>query len=88
MAEQWTVEEITRRVKQVTANQLQVDVESIRPENHYVDDLGADSLDLTELAIAFEDEFDLEIPDSDFNHLSTVSGVVEYLKGRLSISDH
>ncbi|MFX4302423.1 acyl carrier protein [Alicyclobacillus tolerans] len=88
MAEQWTVEEITRRVKQVTANQLQVDVESIRPKNHYVDDLGADSLDLTELAIAFEDEFDLEIPDSDFNHLSTVSGVVEYLKGRLSISDH
>ncbi|WEG10989.1 acyl carrier protein [Pullulanibacillus sp. KACC 23026] len=77
-----TKEQIEERVRKVVGEQLQVDSEKIKGDSLFVDDLGADSLDLTELAIAFEDEFDLEIPESDFGQLATVSGVVTYLHTR------
>ncbi|GMA64697.1 acyl carrier protein [Alicyclobacillus fastidiosus] len=79
-----TKEQIEQKVKNVVVNQLQVEAEEVHANSLFVDDLGADSLDLTELAVAFEDEFELEIPEADFGQLSTVAGVVEYIQGRLA----
>lgn len=81
--EKLTEQEIENRVKKVVAAQLQVDQGKIKKNSLFVDDLGADSLDLTELAIAFEDEFNLEIPEADFDEIATVSGVVAYLGKKL-----
>ena len=53
------------RIKEIIADQLGIDVEQIKPESKFVDDLGADSLDVVELIMAFEEEFDVEIPDED-----------------------
>lgn len=78
-----TKEQIQEKVLSVVCTQLQVDRSEVKMTSLFVDDLGADSLDLTELAVAFEDEFDIEIPDSDFGQLATVSGVVEYISHRL-----
>ncbi|MBX5437460.1 MAG: acyl carrier protein [Alicyclobacillaceae bacterium] len=75
--------EIEERVRKVVCNYLQVAPEKVTPDSHFVDDLGADSLDLTELAVAFEDEFDIEVPDSEFGRLTTIAGVVEYVKSQL-----
>ncbi|MFC4619451.1 acyl carrier protein [Camelliibacillus cellulosilyticus] len=79
-----TREQIEEKVIKVVCSQLQVVPSDVKGSSLFVDDLGADSLDLTELAIAFEDEFDLEIPDADFGRLSTVSGVVDYVAERFS----
>lgn len=79
-----TKDQIEAKVMNVVCAQLQVEASEVRPDSLFVDDLGADSLDLTELAVAFEDEFDLEIPDSDFSQLATVAGVVDYIGRRLA----
>jgi acyl carrier protein len=55
----------------------------VTPAAHFIDDLGADSLDTVELVMAFEEEFDLEIPDEDAEKLETVSDATDYLKRRL-----
>jgi acyl carrier protein len=86
MAEALTVQQIEDRVRKIVSNYLQTEPEEVRLASHFVDDLGADSLDLTELAVAFEDGFNLEIPDSDFGQITTVAGVVDYLKKRLIAS--
>jgi acyl carrier protein len=83
LADTLTKDQIEEKVRNVVVNYLQVDAESVKPDSHFVDDLGADSLDLTEIAIAFEDAFALEIPDSDFGQLSTIAGVVAYIQQRL-----
>lgn len=79
-----TNEEIQARVLTVVCSQLQVEASEVQPSSLFVDDLGADSLDLTELAVAFEDEFDIEIPDADFGQLATVAGVGTYIAKRLA----
>lgn len=79
-----TTAQIEEKVRKVVVNQLQVEESEVKPESLFVDDLGADSLDLTELAVAFEDEFEIEIPEADFGQLSTVEGVVVYIQGRLA----
>lgn len=84
MAEARTEQEIQQRVREIVSKYLQTDLAEVRLDSHFVDDLGADSLDLTELAVAFEDGFDLEIPDADFGRITTVGGVVTYLHGRLN----
>lgn len=84
MAEALSKEQIEEKVRKVVVNQLQVEPADVKAESLFVDDLGADSLDLTELAVAFEDEFELEIPEADFGQLSTVAGVVAYISGRLA----
>lgn len=84
MAEALTKEQISSKVVKVVCNQLQVEESQVQPTSLFVDDLGADSLDLTELAVAFEDEFEIEIPEADFGQLSTVAGVVDYISGRLA----
>lgn len=84
MANTLSNEQIEEKVRKVVVAQLQVEAADVQPGSLFVDDLGADSLDLTELAVAFEDEFEIEIPEADFGQLSTVAGVVAYISGRLA----
>ena len=68
------------RVKNVIVDQLSVDAEEVTLEASFVDDLGADSLDVVELIMGLETEFDIEIPDEDAEKISTVGDAVEYIK--------
>ncbi len=68
------------RIKEIIADQLGIDVSQIKPESKFVDDLGADSLDVVELIMAFEEEFDVEIPDEDAEKIQTVADVINYIK--------
>lgn len=71
---------MTERVKELIAEQLGLQPEDIRPECSFVDDLGADSLDLVELLMAFSDEFDIEIDDEEAENIVTVADVLEALR--------
>lgn len=68
------------RVKSVIIDQLGVDEDAITMEASFVDDLGADSLDIVELIMGLEGEFDIEIPDEDAEKISTVGDAVNYIK--------
>ena len=76
-------EEIYNKVKDIIVEQLGVAETAITPEASFIDDLGADSLDIVELIMAFEEEFDLEIPDNDAEKVVTVNDVVEYIKDNI-----
>lgn len=67
-------------VKKIIVEQLGVDAEDVKPEASFVNDLGADSLDTVELVMAFEEEFNLEIPDDDAEKMLTVQNVMDYIK--------
>lgn len=73
-------EEIFNKVKDIIVEQLGVAEDSVTQEASFIDDLGADSLDIVELIMALEEEFDMEIPDSDAEKIVTVNDVVEYIK--------
>ena len=73
-------EEIFEKVKAIIVEQLGVAETSVEMEASFIDDLGADSLDIVELVMALEEEFDLEIPDSNAEKVVTVGDVVEYIK--------
>ena len=68
------------KVKKIIAEKLSVDLEEVVPEASFVDDLGADSLDLVELIMSMEEEFDIEISDEDAEKLVTVKDAIEYIK--------
>lgn len=70
------------RIKKIIEEQLGVEGDRIKPEASFIDDLGADSLDIVELVMAMEEEFDLEIPDEDAEKLRTVSDVTKYIQGK------
>lgn len=70
---------IEERVRDLVVEQLGVNVEQVTPEASFVDDLGADSLDTVELVMAFEEEFDIQIPDEDAEKIRTVGDAVKYL---------
>ena len=71
---------ISPKVKDIIVEQLGVDPEKVKAEASFIDDLGADSLDIVELVMAMEEEFDLEIPDEDAEKLKTVNDVATYLQ--------
>jgi acyl carrier protein len=71
--------DITAEVKRIIAEQLDVDEADIAPESTFVDDLGADSLGLVELVLAFEEAFEIDIPDEDTEQIGTVQDAVDYL---------
>jgi len=71
---------IFKKVKNIISEQLGIDVEEVTMESSFVDDLGADSLDIVELIMALETEFDLEIPDEEAENINSVGDVVEYIK--------
>jgi acyl carrier protein len=73
-----------KKFKEIIVDRLGVDPNEITPEASFIDDLGADSLDTVELVMAFEEEFDIEIPDEDAEKLISVGKAMEYLKKRLS----
>ena len=73
-------EEVFEKVKEIIVNQLGVSDTAVTMEASFIDDLGADSLDIVELVMALEEEFDIEIPDEDAEKAVTVGDVVEYIK--------
>ena len=73
-------EEVLEKVKGIIVEQLGVADSAITMDASFIDDLGADSLDIVELIMALEEEFDIEIPDSDAEKVVTVEDVVEYIK--------
>ena len=73
-------EEIFDKIKEIIVEQLGVAENTVTMEASFIDDLGADSLDIVELIMALEEEFDLEIPDADAEKIVTVSDVVDYIK--------
>ncbi len=68
------------KVKDIIVEQLGVNADQVTTEASFIEDLGADSLDTVELVMAFEEEFGAEIPDEDAEKMTTVGGVIEYLK--------
>lgn len=76
--------EIDVKVKQIIVDQLGVDANEVTEAASFVDDLGADSLDTVELVMAFEEEFDVEIPDEEAEKLQTVGQALTYLKEKLA----
>ncbi len=70
------------KMKEMIAEQLNCDAETITAETSFKDDLGADSLDLFELVMALEDEYNVEIPSEELTDLTTVGAVIDYLKNK------
>lgn len=73
-------ENVEAKVKEIIVNELGVEPEKVTEEASFVEDLGADSLDTVELVMAFEEAFDIEIPDEDAEKLQTVGDAMRYLK--------
>jgi acyl carrier protein len=71
--------QIAEKVKQIIVEQLGVDEGEVTPSASFVDDLGADSLDTVELVMAFEEQFDLEIPDEEAEKIRTVQDAIDYI---------
>ncbi len=71
---------IEDKIKKIVAEKLSVDLDEVVPEASFVDDLGADSLDLVELIMSMEEEFDIEISDEQAEKLVTVKDVLDYVK--------
>ena len=68
------------RVKEIIAKELEVEAKQLTPEAKFIEDLGADSLDIVELVMALEEEFGLDIPDEEADKLKTVGDAMDYLK--------
>ena len=77
------MDNVEQRVKKIVAEQLGVPEADVKNESSFVDDLGADSLDTVELVMAFEEEFNIEVPDEDAEKLQKVGDVVTYIEGKL-----
>jgi acyl carrier protein len=73
---------VEQKVKQIIVEQLGVDEAQVDPTASFVDDLGADSLDIVELVMAFEEAFDLDIPDEDAEKIATVKNAVDYIESK------
>ena len=68
------------KIKEIVADSLNADVDTLTEETSFKDDLGADSLDLFEMVMAFEEEFEVEIPSEDLEQINTIGDVVKYLE--------
>jgi acyl carrier protein len=73
------MESIEQRVKKIVAEQLGVNEAEIKNESSFIDDLGSDSLDMVELVMALEDEFETEIPDDEAEKITTVQQAIDYI---------
>lgn len=71
---------VDERVKEIIVEQLGVNDNDVASDAHFVDDLGADSLDTVELVMKFEEDFDIEIPDEDAEKIQTVQDAIDYIK--------
>ena len=77
------VGEIKNRIVEIIANQLGIDQDDVTAEASVIDDLGADSLDVVELGMALEEEFDLEIPDEEAEKITKVQNIFDYMANAL-----
>ncbi|XXF80505.1 acyl carrier protein [Myxococcaceae bacterium GXIMD 01537] len=77
-------ENIEAKIKSIIADQLGVGEEEIKPESSFIEDLGADSLDIVELVMAMEEEFEVEIPDEEAENIKTVNDAINYVKTHAS----
>ena len=75
--------DVIERVKKIVVERLEVDVEKVNEKASFIDDLGADSLDLVELVMAFEEEFGIEIPDDVQEQIASVGDAVRFIKERV-----
>jgi acyl carrier protein len=75
---------IEEKVKEIIVEQLGVNPEQVTPTASFIEDLGADSLDIVELVMAFEEEFSVEVPDEDAEKLQTVGDVIKYIEDKSS----
>jgi acyl carrier protein len=75
---------VEEKVKEIIAKQLGVDPSAVTPEASFVEDLGADSLDTVELVMAFEEAFNIEIPDEDAEKITKVKDAVEYIAKKVN----
>ncbi len=73
-------QDIPSEVKRIIKEQLDVDEKDIKPESSFIDDLGADSLGLVELVLAFEEAFEIDIPDEDTEKIRTVADAIKYIE--------
>lgn len=71
------------KVRDIVVEELSVDAAEVSPESTFVEDLGADSLDVVELVMRFEEEFDVEIPDEDAEKITTVGDAVRYIESKV-----
>lgn len=71
---------VAERVVEIVAEQLGVDKEKVKPETHFINDLGADSLDTVELVMELEEEFDINIPDEVAEKIETVGQAIEHIE--------
>jgi acyl carrier protein len=78
--------DIFERVKKVVVDQLGIDAETVTPQAKFIDDLNADSLDIVELVMAFEEEFDIEIPDDAAEKILSVQHAVDYINENVAAS--
>jgi acyl carrier protein len=75
---------VPEKVKQIIVEQLGVDESQVDPTASFVDDLGADSLDIVELVMQFEEAFDLDIPDEDAEKIATVQNAIDYIEAKMA----
>ena len=76
--------DIFEQVKKILCDQLDLEEEQVNEDSEVIDDLGADSLDIVDLVMTLEEEFDTEIPDEDIENLKTVGDIVKYIEDRVS----
>jgi acyl carrier protein len=80
-------EEVLSRLKEIIVDRLDVEEDQIVPEASFVEDLGADSLDIVELIMGIEEEFDIEIPDEDAEKLTSVGEAMNYTLGKIGLDE-
>lgn len=76
--------DIFEHVKKILCDQLDLEEEQVNEDSEVIDDLGADSLDIVDLVMTLEEEFDTEIPDEDIENLKTVGDIVKYIEDRVA----
>lgn len=76
--------DIFEQVKKILCDQLDLEEEQVNEDSEVIDDLGADSLDIVDLVMTLEEEFDTEIPDEDIENLKTVGNIVKYIEDRVA----
>ncbi len=76
-------QDLDQRIIEIIAEQLSMDVDEVQADSTFIEDLGADSLDIVELIMAIEEEFEVEVPDEDAEKLLTVQQTIDYVAGKV-----
>ena len=82
-----TKEEVVSKLNAIVSDRLDVEADQVTPEKSFVEDLGADSLDIVELIMGIEEEFDIEIPDEDAEKLTSVGEAMNYTLSKIGVED-